>query len=499
MGCGLGEVWGRTAPWVERQEGAGRASAPGRWWEEGLFGRPSYAAEGAQAVYGVAAGSMWVERRCSEPAWGVAGCTRLQGGWGAQQLRRRALCVGVGVRVRAQVQKLLGRLIACVPEGAAQSNEIVLQSCIMVRARAVQWGRGGHAWAHSAQHTQRARGSAACAVGRNRQSPARGTGPASLLAGGEATKYARRCRAAAGRRAWCPTEPGTPREGCHRPGHARHGPSGRLARCCACTCSRWAPFGPSATSLVGGSLGGLEGASAARALAAAASRREPGPRRACHDQPPRGVRAPPGPGTRPTAAARQPCTALFAPWPPAPRRHARRAVPVRPHVPATAWLTRGRARCAGAAQVLRELRAVYRAVCEGIINLADKFFEMERPDALKALDIYRCALGAACAQPSPSPPSQRDRARLLGARRARDLTLGQGHTCCGVCATRRDNIALNEKLNASLSAVNNVPALRGTVQMPALQVRPALLSPLGADRGRRTSRRPSLPRALWRF
>jgi hypothetical protein len=34
-------------------------------------------------------------------------------------------------------------------------------------------------------------------------------------------------------------------------------------------------------------------------------------------------------------------------------------------------------------QVLREARAVYRVVCEGVINLADKFFEMERADALK--------------------------------------------------------------------------------------------------------------------
>lgn len=34
-------------------------------------------------------------------------------------------------------------------------------------------------------------------------------------------------------------------------------------------------------------------------------------------------------------------------------------------------------------QVLREVKATYRAVCEGIINLADKFFEMERADALR--------------------------------------------------------------------------------------------------------------------
>lgn len=34
-------------------------------------------------------------------------------------------------------------------------------------------------------------------------------------------------------------------------------------------------------------------------------------------------------------------------------------------------------------QVLREVRAIYRTACEGVINLADKFFEMERTDALK--------------------------------------------------------------------------------------------------------------------
>lgn len=33
-----------------------------------------------------------------------------------------------------QVQRLLSRLIACVPEGNAQRNEIVLLSCTMVRS-----------------------------------------------------------------------------------------------------------------------------------------------------------------------------------------------------------------------------------------------------------------------------------------------------------------------------------------------------------------------------
>lgn len=39
----------------------------------------------------------------------------------------------------------------------------------------------------------------------------------------------------------------------------------------------------------------------------------------------------------------------------------------------------------GGVQVLREVKSVYRTVCEGIINLADKFFEMERADATRAL------------------------------------------------------------------------------------------------------------------
>jgi hypothetical protein len=32
---------------------------------------------------------------------------------------------------------------------------------------------------------------------------------------------------------------------------------------------------------------------------------------------------------------------------------------------------------------------VYRSVSEGIINLTDKFFDMERGDALRGLDIFK--------------------------------------------------------------------------------------------------------------
>jgi len=44
--------------------------------------------------------------------------------------------------------------------------------------------------------------------------------------------------------------------------------------------------------------------------------------------------------------------------------------------------------------VLRELKAVYRSVSEGIINLMDKFFEMERAEALRGLDIIKVRAGS---------------------------------------------------------------------------------------------------------
>jgi hypothetical protein len=39
--------------------------------------------------------------------------------------------------------------------------------------------------------------------------------------------------------------------------------------------------------------------------------------------------------------------------------------------------------------VLKESRAVYRAASEGVMNLADKFFEMDRPSALAGLEMYK--------------------------------------------------------------------------------------------------------------
>lgn len=73
-------------------------------------------------------------------------------------------------------------------------------------------------------------------------------------------------------------------------------------------------------------------------------------------------------------------------------------------------------------QVLKEVRPIYKLVCEGIINLADKFFEMERGDALKGLEVYK------------------------------------------------ENILMNEKLNAFFAVIQNIPPLRGAVQFPSVQV-----------------------------
>ena len=39
--------------------------------------------------------------------------------------------------------------------------------------------------------------------------------------------------------------------------------------------------------------------------------------------------------------------------------------------------------------VLKESFRIYKAVSEGVINLADKFFEMEYLEAQKGLEIYK--------------------------------------------------------------------------------------------------------------
>eukprot|EP00798_Chlamydomonas_sp_ICE-L_P007979 gene7979-1196_t len=77
-----------------------------------------------------------------------------------------------------------------------------------------------------------------------------------------------------------------------------------------------------------------------------------------------------------------------------------------------------------AEMVLKELRTTYKAVCEGIMNLADKFFEMERTDALRGLEAYK------------------------------------------------ENSALNDRLNHFFSAINAIGSLRGSVEFPQLQALP---------------------------
>lgn len=74
-----------------------------------------------------------------------------------------------------------------------------------------------------------------------------------------------------------------------------------------------------------------------------------------------------------------------------------------------------------ASWVLRESRSIYRIVSEGIMNLADKFFEMERPDALRALEMYK------------------------------------------------EMVMLNEKLNNYFAQIQQHPQLKGNIQVPTLQ------------------------------
>lgn len=39
--------------------------------------------------------------------------------------------------------------------------------------------------------------------------------------------------------------------------------------------------------------------------------------------------------------------------------------------------------------MLREVRGVYRLVSEAVMNLCDKFFEMDRTEASQALELYK--------------------------------------------------------------------------------------------------------------
>eukprot|EP00879_Flechtneria_rotunda_P002687 GHRR01002893.1.p1 GENE.GHRR01002893.1~~GHRR01002893.1.p1 ORF type:complete len:728 (+),score=275.11 GHRR01002893.1:55-2184(+) len=75
--------------------------------------------------------------------------------------------------------------------------------------------------------------------------------------------------------------------------------------------------------------------------------------------------------------------------------------------------------------VLRESRAIYKAASEGVMNLADKFFEMERAQAMQGIEMYK------------------------------------------------DNLALGEKLNLYYAAMQNLPALKNVIQYPQLAPLPA--------------------------
>eukprot|EP00798_Chlamydomonas_sp_ICE-L_P011871 gene11871-14975_t len=68
--------------------------------------------------------------------------------------------------------------------------------------------------------------------------------------------------------------------------------------------------------------------------------------------------------------------------------------------------------------VLKEMRPTYKAVCDGILNLADQFFDMERGDALRGLELYK------------------------------------------------DNAALNERITEYFAAINAIGALRGSALPP---------------------------------
>eukprot|EP00201_Polytomella_parva_P017653 CAMPEP_0175051678 /NCGR_PEP_ID=MMETSP0052_2-20121109/7941_1 /TAXON_ID=51329 ORGANISM="Polytomella parva, Strain SAG 63-3" /NCGR_SAMPLE_ID=MMETSP0052_2 /ASSEMBLY_ACC=CAM_ASM_000194 /LENGTH=852 /DNA_ID=CAMNT_0016316005 /DNA_START=883 /DNA_END=3441 /DNA_ORIENTATION=- len=74
--------------------------------------------------------------------------------------------------------------------------------------------------------------------------------------------------------------------------------------------------------------------------------------------------------------------------------------------------------------VLRELGPVYKAMCEGVMNLTDKFFEMGRVDALKGLDLYK------------------------------------------------EYLALSEKINGFFGSLESIGPLRNLVPVPSIQAMP---------------------------
>ncbi|KAG2439730.1 hypothetical protein HYH02_010608 [Chlamydomonas schloesseri] len=105
------------------------------------------------------------------------------------------------------------------------------------------------------------------------------------------------------------------------------------------------------------------------------------------------------------------------------------------------------------ALVLKEVRGVYKVVCEGVLNLVDKFFEMDRGDALKGVELVK------------------------------------------------ENLVVNERLNAFVGTIGSIPPLRGAVQFPSVQpLPPDFLTTLedyikDAPRSAGDAAKPGLPRA----
>ena len=94
------------------------------------------------------------------------------------------------------------------------------------------------------------------------------------------------------------------------------------------------------------------------------------------------------------------------------------------------------------------------------MNLADKFFEMDRTDAIRGLELYKVGwVGWHISR--------------VSANRASVLTFS-------LLFLLQENNALNERLNAFFSSINNIGSMRGSVQFPTLQVR-VIMNPSAAS------------------
>ncbi len=97
------------------------------------------------------------------------------------------------------------------------------------------------------------------------------------------------------------------------------------------------------------------------------------------------------------------------------------------------------------AQVLKEVRSVYKVVCEGVLNLVDKFFEMDRGDALKV--------------------------RGVRVKRSAGIGIGVGVVCDGgLASSRTRSVGVQQELHvvgyASGDAVNQARAVLCIMSSP---------------------------------